>query len=403
MIILQDDPFHSFDAWYPKAMTRGADGWTINDDRPSVYDVTIELPVVAGSVASTGRLMEESRESDHGTRIVRLTASDVRGFTIYASPQWKTHRRSVGGVDLRIHIPSAAEKWAVPVFDASADVIDFFQKEYGPFPSDHLEIACLGTLDGPSHGSSATCNGITIWLNSRFSENYRFHVAHEIAHQYFGSLVGLHRNEIAWAPIGLGMMMDHHYATSKGLSDTTTRDTIKWFYFEAIRRGYDTSLAIPVDKAMRDDLRWNMPLMHGKAFEVCRMLEHLIGEEKFNSVVRRALRERKGGLLGGSDLIDYCEDAGGESLDWFVADWIAGNATLDYSVTDVRQDGDTWKVTISKVGDAAFPVTVEVETDRGEKHRSRIDRTQTANQLTFDTDDSLKRVVVDPDGILSRR
>ena len=33
MIILQDDPYHSFDGWYPKAMTKSGDDWSINDDR----------------------------------------------------------------------------------------------------------------------------------------------------------------------------------------------------------------------------------------------------------------------------------------------------------------------------------------------------------------------------------
>ena len=44
MTLLQDDPFPSMDAWYPKAMTRKGGKWSIDDDRPSVYDVTVELP-----------------------------------------------------------------------------------------------------------------------------------------------------------------------------------------------------------------------------------------------------------------------------------------------------------------------------------------------------------------------
>jgi hypothetical protein len=35
MITFQDDPYHSFDAWYPKAMTYKGNEWSLNDDRLS--------------------------------------------------------------------------------------------------------------------------------------------------------------------------------------------------------------------------------------------------------------------------------------------------------------------------------------------------------------------------------
>lgn len=396
MLTLQDDPFHSLDAWYPKAMSRHGDDWSIDDDRPAEYDVTIELPTAAGAIASTGRAIESRETEQRATRIVRLRASEVRGFTIYASPVWETHRRTAHDVDLGVHIRADASKWAGPILDAAADVIAFFEQEYGPFPSDHLEIVCLGTLKDHPHGSSATCNGVTIWLNSEFGENYRIHVAHEIAHQYFGSHVGIHRNEIAWAPMGVGMMMDHAYMVHRNLDDADFRYTIRWFYFEAVRREYETSLAIPVDKAMKNGLRWNMPLMHGKAYKVCRMLEQLVGQKEFRNVIRRVLRNKQGELLSGTEFIEFCETTHGERLDWFVAEWIDGNATLDYAITDVKRDAEGWLVIVESRGQATFPAIVEAETENGELIRRRIDRTQAVNRLMFDTLDALRWVVVDP-------
>lgn len=404
MLTFQDDPYHSFDAWYPKAMTHTGSARSINDDRPSEYDVTIQLPAAFKSVASTGKVVA-NKPGEAGNRVFRTKAARVRGFTIYASPLWEEQRRTAAGVDLGVHLPAEARDWAPRILEAAADVIAFYRKEYGEYPGDHLEIICPGTLQGRAHGSSATCHGITVWLHSRFEEQYRWLIAHEIAHQYLGSSIGIVRREIAWAPIGVGMTMDHAYMVRRRLDTTSTRKTMRWFYLEAVRRGFDTRLSQPVELPLRADppwsSGWNMSLMHGKAYEVCAMLEDLLGADRFRDMVRKILREKKGGLLSGGDFIEYCKKASDEPLDWFVADWIDGNLKLDYAITKV--DPATGTVEISRIGDAVFPAVVEVETERGKKLRQQIDRKQTVNRLTFPTNETIKTVIVDPDGICPDR
>jgi hypothetical protein len=399
-IMLQDDPYHSLDAWYPKAMTKLGDDWSINDDRPSTYHVTIELPADLAEVASTGKFVSK-KYGETGSALVRMTADDVRGFTIYSSRPWKKHHRDVAGVEVKVHLPPDAEHWADPILTTAADAIEYYRQEFGDYPADHLEITCPGSLTGQAHGSSATCNGVTLFLHSDFEAQYRSAIAHEIAHQYFGSSIGIDRREIAWAPIGLGLLMDRDYLADRGLNDERLRKTIQWFYFEALRRGFDTNLSQPVDKLLKEpppwSTGWNMSLMHGKAYEVCKMLESLVGKERFKNVLRKMINERKGGLLTGPDLIDYCEEVYGQPLDWFVADWIDGNAKLDYAVTEVKSVKEHWEVEITQVGDAAFPATVEAETETGIRLRQTIDRSKRVNRITFATSDAMKRVILDPD------
>ena len=395
MLTLQDDPFHSFDAWYVKAMTRRGERWSIDDDRPSDYDVTIDLSRDGGQVASTGKLVSAERLESGRTRL-HLQAKNVRGFTVYSSPDWVARRRVVDGRVLTIHLPKAtASDWADKILDAAADTLKFYDREYGRLPGDSLSIICLGSMTGPPHGSSATCNGVTLWLNSKFSENYQVHLAHEIAHQYFGSLVGISRNEISWAPMGLGMIMDSAYMRDRGLDDRSTRSTIQWFYFEALRRKYDTSLSISVDSAMRDGLRWNMPLMHGKAYEVCRMLQDLVGEKQFRDIIRHVIKEKRRKVLRGQDLIGYCEEALGTDLKWFEDAWIQGDGSLDYAVKDVKGQEKQHLVVVSQLGEASFPIVVEATTSDGRKLRKRIDRTRAENRLVFPAE-ALRSVVLDP-------
>jgi hypothetical protein len=252
-----------------------------------------------------------------------------------------------------------------------------------------------------AHGSSATVNGITVWLHSHLEEQYQWLIAHEIAHQYFGTSMGIARREIAWASIGLGMMMDHEYMVQRGLEETSIRKTMRWFYQEAVRRGFDTTLSQPVEVPLQKEnpwaSGWNMSLMHGKAYEVCTMLKDLLGEHKFCLVLRKVISEKKGSVLRNDDFVKHCKEASVEPLDWFVADWVDGNLALDYGIASV--DAAAGHVEISKIAGAAFPVVVEVETARGKKLRQRVDRNKVVNRLTFAAGDGLTRVVIDPDGI----
>jgi hypothetical protein len=399
MIILQDDPYHSFDAWYPKAMTHTGHDWSTNDDRLSQYDVTIELPAALKSLASTGKLVGKRRE-EAGNAVFQLRAEGVRGFTIYESPSWEEHRQTAEGVDIGVHLPANNREWAKRMLDAAADVIAFYRSEYGKYPGDHLEIICPGSLTDRAHGSSATCHGITVWLHSHLEDQYRWLIAHEVAHQYFGTSIGIARDEIAWASIGIGMTMDHDYMVQRGLDVAATRKTMRWFYLEAVRRGYDTKLSQPVEGPMMAaapwSSGWNMSLMHGKAYEVCTMLRDLLGKDKYRAIIRKILDEKKGGLLRNRDFVKYCKEASAEPLDWFFADWVDGNCALDYAVTSV--DPANGRVEVSKIGGAAFPVTVEVETVLGKRLRQRVDRSKAVNRLTFAGGDALKSVVIDPEG-----
>ena len=102
MVALQDGPYQSLDGWYPKAMTACGGGWSLDDDRPADYDVTVQLPSEFG-VASTGRVLNEtSREKE---RVLHLKAERVRGFTVYAFPHWQRRERRVGQVELGICLP----------------------------------------------------------------------------------------------------------------------------------------------------------------------------------------------------------------------------------------------------------------------------------------------------------
>jgi len=195
MTVLQDDPFQSFDAWYPKAMTKKAGKWSFSDDRPSNYDVTIEVPV-GYTIASTGRLVEE-RAAGNGRRILHLKAERVRGFTIYGSPRWKKHSRNSEGIELNIYLPDEAKDWAKPMLDVTADVIRFLRKEYGEFPTQHLPAGDSPGFPGQvpaGHLHSTDTTGLAGVITELFDFT-----------EYLIHITGIHSQDTAFEHQGIGL------------------------------------------------------------------------------------------------------------------------------------------------------------------------------------------------------
>jgi len=398
MIVLQDDPYPSLDAWYPKAMSFRDGTWSYDDDRPADYNVELDLPDNL-VIASTGSVIDERRDEE-GRVTLHLKADKVRGFTTYGSELWRVHSKKAHGVDLRCFVSKEHERWAERLLSGAADAVDYYRTEYGEYPCTHVDIIC--PTAGSGGGAFAACNVIGIFMTRNLEQKYRWLIAHEVAHQYFGNLINQPRNEVNWVLLGLGMVMDRHYLLDRGLDDKMHRQVMN-FYPMVKRQGRNTSLSQTVEDLTRAEKpwswQWNLALGHGKAFAVCSLLEDLLGEEQFKKVIKKVIAEHAGGMITASDLIDYCEKACGNDLSWFFAAWIRGDATLNYAITNVRKAKAGWEVEVSQLGTAAFPVLVEATTQSGDKLRQRISRTMKVNLLSFAAEEKLVSVVVDPDGV----
>jgi len=398
LTMLQDDPYFSLDAWYPKAASFKSNAWRVDDDRLAEYQVAIELSSDL-VVASTGRIVEEESMADN-RKMLRLQADRVRGFTIYGSTSWKVHTKNAKGVDIRCLLPEDKETIATHFLEAAADTIAFYQTEYGEFPCKHLDIICPVAEQGG--GAFAACNVIGVFISKGIKERYKWFVAHEVAHQYFGNLIAQRRCEIYWIIVGLGMVMDRQYLIQCGHDDRFHRNMAN-MYPMVKKQNRNCRLSQTVEELMEAkspwSMQWNLALGHGKAYAVCSLLEDLIGEESFKNVIRRIISKHAGGIIKAEDLIALCEKEYGDDLSWFTADWIEGDAVLDYKVNEVKKTAEGWDLIVMQVGSASFPVTVEVQTKSGNRLLKRVTRGRKVNSFHLSKDEEPLSVIVDPKGV----
>lgn len=157
------------------------------------YKVRLTLPkdytVAATGIAQEERVLESKK-------VCAMSALNVRDFAIVLSKSYRVLHAVSGGVELYYYY--YADKEANRTFDAIKESFAYFEKTFGEYPYESYTVAETGFC---SDGMSYPC--LTMLSDSLQGEGRIRAVAHETAHQWWGSLVGNNSVENAWLDEGL--------------------------------------------------------------------------------------------------------------------------------------------------------------------------------------------------------
>jgi len=209
-------------------------------------------------------------------------------------PLWS--RPSVGGVLAQ----SPAGEFLSSALAHHAAVLDV------PYPYETRDCVFI-----PSYGSQAGCSGGLVLCHERvlhasvddeWHRYVRWVLAHEIAHSWFGGLVGFSDDAHRWTAEGLATYLCH-------------RANGSWDRFHVLEEL----------EAQRDDIagRLDAPsLIYAKPAAVVRHLESVIGTEIVEAGLTSWLREHAGGSSTGDELVDAWSQASGRDLHPWANSWI---------------------------------------------------------------------------------
>lgn len=193
------------------------------------------------------------------------------------------------------------------------DVIDYYSSTVGFYPHKSLKIV----------PGSSDCDGgypvdkgvIAIHRIENFNEKpehwWRWIVAHEIAHMYFGYCV-LEKNsepnsKLGWLTKGLGLYLDSLYMKEE-VDSTKYHQEYTQMYLGAKREGQNTSFFLIPEEIDRLDFDYNEVVMHGRAYYVISEIERIVGVEQFKELVIEFIQDFKNRKIGFEDLVSYIQD-----------------------------------------------------------------------------------------------
>lgn len=179
------------------------EGWWQNTNHPqgdavysetSFFDMTITAP--SDWVLITTGIGVDSQRNANNTRTTRYLAGLVRDFAIMGSPDYQTLSGSQDGVAIDIHYLSGGVTAAQQALIYAEDAVQVYSTLFGAYPYTELDIVETYTTAGGIEYPGLIVVASDSW--NATDPYLEVVTAHEVAHQWWYSLVGNDQTRYPW-------------------------------------------------------------------------------------------------------------------------------------------------------------------------------------------------------------
>nr|PZN30930.1 MAG: peptidase M1 [Chloroflexota bacterium] len=287
----------------------------------ALYDVTLTAPadwtLVTSGVVVDGRL-------DGGKQTARIVSGPLREFTI-ALVQLKAASVEVDGTRINSYFRPEHEQSGHLALRAAADALRAFNRRFGRYPLAELDVLEIEarTFLGVEYPGLVM---IDRRLYDRGGEGLEITVAHEVAHQWWYSLVGNDVQAEPWLDEGLTSFSQIIYQEEVHGPRAAERELagFRQSYLAARRAGADGAVGRPAT-AFRGNY---VALVYAKGALFFQALREQIGEEAFDRFLRGYYDTHRYGRVTSAELVGAAEYSCSCELDDFYRDWIATAAPV---------------------------------------------------------------------------
>ena len=319
-------------AWYPRL--------TLHDaaETEATFHWPREVTLLAG-----GRLVDRGEDDNGLLRETRRLEPpfDLAGFEVGV---FELVREQVGAVSVTIALDEVTrvlpEEDRQRIVKTVRGALEFFPEVFGPYPFDDLAVVTVAEPRSAGRPGLVTLSvaGLaspSAWfLKGELDPSLL--IAHEIAHQWWGNLIGSASYRDAWLSEGMA-----HYAAllygrrRPGGSGPMPMPTANWrAELAALTEDGRTVESLgPVVLGRRLDSslsrRGFETIVYLKGAVVLDMLGRVFGEDRFARILGEVSRDLAGRQISTPEFFAAIERRSGEELGWFVRQYVEGTGIPD--------------------------------------------------------------------------
>lgn len=307
----------------------------------------------------------------------------------YTSTTTKTDR-----TEIQLHTLSAKNEDSAQIVEAAGKTLDFYTMTFGPLIEPKFQIVEATDANWPSRFGVGTLLMSAGQFRPDFDEAA---LATALAHQWFPlKFVIADPAKDAWLADGLATFASLLYA-EKNLSPAAYQEQVDKTLVKALA----SQNAIPTAEAgtLERESPEYRSLVQYKGAYIFRMLQWVIGDEKFNEFLTRYV-ERFQNTPASTDAVKkLASEVYGEDLGYFFAQWLT-----DAGVPEMTADWRVWRVKEGYRVDGEIrqdldlfrmPVELEIQTD-GEPDYKRVDVARQTSEFSVVTERKPKQIRIDP-------
>ena len=323
--------------------------------------------------------------------------------TLLCAGRYESISRESNGLLTVCHLFAEDIKYVNSILRHIDRILNLYSKLFCPYPFKTLTVFEVGNWVKQSDGHAG--NSFII-LTQRCVKNHLVGVlAHELAHQWWHSLVHYSKNSHIYLAEGMAKYCSW-LCVNWVRAGKLHRQLIRGELLMLMIRAAETS-EHPLDTPTKEQVVTQTL----KAAFLHHMLRRWVGDDFFFQIWQEHARKH-GGLLQVS-LVDFerlAEEVYGKPLGWFFEQWVHGTGMPHFHIEDVvvepcKNSSGVWVVTgiLKQVGKKIFRVQVDLvlETESGIEQYSISHRNQFHN-FRLTTCSKPKYLCVDPENQLLR-
>jgi hypothetical protein len=344
------------EAWYPQGST---------DDFATAR---IRFDVPAGYEAVTGGTRTESRIAGERKLFEYVQDRPGRYITALVGRLHEVGSLTEGGVELRAFAVARLRGEAAAEMRLTAEMLRFYAGEFGPAPYPRLNLVWIEgyTPGGHSPPGMLLLQRRPVLLRSTlrddpasFPDAPDFHLAHELAHQWWGHGVAPQNYRERWISEGSAQ-----YAATLWVQKVRGEEAFQSVLRQLARWALKHTALGPIHLGYRlgqlkGDPQIFRAVVYDKGAYVLHMLRAVVGREKFREALVALQAERRFQKVGSEHLRAALEKASGRELGRYFEEWIGGTRLPTLRVTQSAVSGGV-RVDVA-VTDLPGPIPLEIE------------------------------------------
>lgn len=316
--------------WYPVLAVYDDSGWNLDPtsaigdslfSETALYAVTVCRPEDVVVVATGVTVDEESRDA----ACIRFESGPVRDFFIMASPEFDRVSSEVDGTAVHSYYLPGHSDAAGRVLQISADSLRIYNDKFGAYPFAELDV-----VEAPMRNAlGVEFPGIVLVAETLYDTTDRpeftIATAHEVAHQWWYSVIGNDIFEEPWLDEGLttfSSSLYYEFAISPRAAEGLW-DAWEDRYERLKQEGRDDPVAESLAYFEQDPgVRSYSGVVYIKGGLFFREVRREIGDDAFFKALQEYYRKNKYQVARGESLLAAFESAAGRQLDDLYQAWL---------------------------------------------------------------------------------
>jgi hypothetical protein len=313
--------------FYPMVPVYDDEGWNI-EIAPNYGDATysdtalylVQLTVPQEMVVATSGSVTARVDKGDGTVTLTCASGPMRDFNIVMSDEYQVVSDTVGETTINSYYMPDDEEGGREVLKYARQALQTYSEFFGLYPFSEFDV-----METPTIAGGIEYPGLIVINRNYYDEkggNFEFTTAHEVAHQWWYSLVGNDQVDEPWLDEALTQYSTLIYfeeVHGKGVADSIRKDYFEGGYQQTVEEGRDAVVAQPVAAFSPEDYG---PIVYVKGPLFFHALRQQVGYDTYIEIMRRYLEQHKYGIATPESFLAVAEEVSGQSLDEIYHRWI---------------------------------------------------------------------------------